>query len=215
MSLLQNLRTRWSEKSSDWLIRRNTMLGPARIQSLSRLAQRIEDEQIPGDVVECGVYRGGSAAIFARRATHSRLGRTVWLFDIFQGMPPATASDGPEADSWVGNLRSSPQRVERLLRRTGADMSRVRIVPGLFQDTFPKVHIPRIALLNMDADWYESIKLCLETFYDAVAVGGFVSIDDYRLWPGCQQAVDEFIRKRQLTIRMQQVDEGASWFQKS
>ncbi len=215
MSLLEDLRTRWSEKSSDWLIRRSTMLGPARIQSLSRLAQRIEDEQIPGDVVECGVYRGGSAAIFARRATHSRLGRTVWLFDAFRGMPPATASDGPEADSWVGNLRSSPRRVERLLRRTGADMSRVRIVPGLFQDTFPTAHIPRIALLNLDADWYESIKLCLETFYDAVAVGGFVSIDDYRLWPGCQQAVDEFIRKRQLTIRMQQVDEGASWFQKS
>jgi O-methyltransferase len=215
MSLLEDLRTRWSEKSSDWLIRRSTMLGPARIQSLSRLAQRIEDEQIPGDVVECGVYRGGSAAIFARRATHSRLGRTVWLFDAFRGMPPATASDGPEADGWVGNLRSSPRRVERLLRRTGADMSRVRIVPGLFQDTFPTAHIPRIALLNLDADWYESIKLCLETFYDAVAVGGFVSIDDYRLWPGCQQAVDEFIRKRQLTIRMQQVDEGASWFQKS
>ena len=77
MSLLQDLRTQWSEKSSAWLIRRNTMLGPARIQNLSRLAQRIEDEQIPGDVVECGVYRGGSAAILARRATHSRLARTV------------------------------------------------------------------------------------------------------------------------------------------
>lgn len=215
MSLLQNLRTRWNEKSSEWLIRRKTMLGPARIQSLSRLAQRIEDEQIPGDVVECGVYRGGSAAILARRATHSRLERTVWLFDTFQGMPPATASDGPEADSWVGNLRSSPQRVERLLRRTGADMSRVRIVQGLFQDTFPTAHIPRIALLNMDADWYESIKLCLERFYDAVAVGGFVSIDDYELWPGCRQAVDEFIANRKLAIRMEHVGEGASWFQKS
>ncbi|MGA2302279.1 MAG: TylF/MycF/NovP-related O-methyltransferase [Candidatus Acidiferrum sp.] len=215
MSLLQNLRTQWSAKYSAWLIRRSTMLGPERIQNLSRLAQRIEDEQIPGDVVECGVYRGGSAAILARRATHSRLGRTVWLFDTFQGMPPATASDGPEADSWVGNLRSSPRRVERLLRRTGADVSRVRIVPGLFQDTFRATHIREIALLNIDADWYESVKLCLETFYDAVARGGIVSIDDYGLWPGCRQAVDEFIQNRQLAIRMQRVDESARWFQKS
>ncbi|HXR33881.1 MAG TPA: TylF/MycF/NovP-related O-methyltransferase [Verrucomicrobiae bacterium] len=214
MSLLQELRTRWSEKWSDWLIRRNTMLGPARRQNLARLAQRIEDEQIPGDVVECGVYRGGSAAILARRATHSRLGRTVWLFDAFQGMPPATATDGPEADSWVGNLRSSPRRVERLLRRTGAEMTRVRIVPGLFQETFPAVRIAQIALLNIDADWYESVKLCLETFYDAMAVGGIVSIDDYGLWPGCRQAVDEFIEKRKLAIRMERVDESARWFQK-
>jgi O-methyltransferase len=215
MSLLQNLRTQWSEKYCAWLIRRNTMLGPERIESLLRLAQRIEDEEIPGDVVECGVYRGGSAAILARRATHSRLGRTVWLFDAFRGMPPATATDGPEADSWVGNLRSSPRRVERLLRRTGAEMSHVRIVPGLFQETFRATHISQIALLNIDADWYESVKLCLETFYDAVARGGIVSIDDYGLWPGCRQAVDELIQKRQLAIHLQRVDESASWFQKS
>jgi len=215
MTLLQNLRTRWSEKASDWLIRRNTMLGHERLQNLARLAQRIEDEQIPGDVVECGVYRGGSAAILARSATHSQLGRTVWLFDAFQGMPSATAKDGPEAGSWVGNLRSSPQRVERLLRRTGAQMTRVRIVPGLFQETFRATHIPRIALLNIDADWYESVKLCLETFYDAVSPGGFVSIDDYGLWPGCRQAVDEFIETRKLAIRMERVEETAGWFQKS
>ena len=116
------------------LIRRNTMVARARIQNLERLAQRIEDEQIPGDVVECGVYKGGTAAILARQATHSKLPRTVWLVDTFQGMPAATEADGPGAASWVGSLTSSPKRVERLLRRTGADLSGVRIgtrnVPG-------------------------------------------------------------------------------------
>jgi O-methyltransferase len=215
MTLLQNLKSRWAEKRIAWLIRRNTMVGPERIQNLSRLAQRIEDEQIPGDVVECGVYRGGTAAILARLATHSRLPRTVWLFDYFQGMPPATAADGPEAPSWVGNLISSPRRVELLLRRTGADLSRVRIVPGLFQETFPRVHIPQIALLNIDADWYESVKLCLETFYDAVAKGGFVSLDDYGAWPGCRLAVDEFFQNRHLTMALHPVDQFAHWFQKA
>jgi hypothetical protein len=211
MNFLQNLKSR----RIAWLIRRNTLVGPERIQNLSRLAQRIEDERIPGDVVECGVYKGGTAAILARSATRSSLPRTVWLFDIFKGMPPATPADGPEADSWVGNLVSSPARVEKLLRRTGADLSRVRIVPGLFQDTFPSVRIPQIALLNIDADWYESVKLCFDTFYDAVVPGGFISLDDYGVWPGCRRAVDEFFQSRSLSYSLQRVDEAAHWFQKS
>lgn len=215
MTLLQDLKSRLTEKRIAWLIRRNTMVGPERIQNLSRLAQRIEDEQLPGDLVECGVYKGGTAAILARLATHSCLPRTVWLFDAFQGMPAATAADGPEAPSWVGGLTSSPRRVARLLRRTGADLSRVRIVPGLFSDTFPAVHIPQIALLNIDADWYESVKLCLETFYNAVVPRGFISIDDYGAWPGCRRAVDEFFQNRQLPFPLQPVDQTARWFQKS
>jgi O-methyltransferase len=215
MTLLKNLKSQLSQKRIAWLIRRNTMVGPERIQNLSRLAQCIEDERIPGDVVECGVYKGGTAAILARSATRSRLARTVWLFDTFQGMPPATSADGPEAASWVGNLSYSPARVQNLLRRTGADLSRVRIVPGLFQDTFPSVHIPQIALLNIDADWYESVKLSLETFYNAVVPSGFVSIDDYGAWPGCRLAVDEFFQNRHLSFPLQRVDETAHWFQKT
>lgn len=190
------------------------MVGPARIENLTRLARLIEDEQIPGDVIECGVYRGGTAALLARSATHSRLPRTVWLFDSFRGMPPATAPDGPGAAGWVGKLSSSPGKVQRLLRRVGADLSRVRIVPGLFEDTFPSVHIPQVALLNIDADWYESVKLCLETFYDAVVPRGFISLDDYGAWPGCRLAVDEFFRRHSLSFPLHPVDETAHWFQK-
>jgi O-methyltransferase len=210
MKLLEILKSR----RIAWLIRHNTMVGPERIANLARLAQRIEDEQIPGDVVECGVYKGGTAVILARQATHSALPRTVWLFDSFQGMPPATAADGPGALPWVGSLTSSPQRVSRLLRRTGADLARVRIVPGLFQDTFPSVRIPQIALLNLDADWYESVKVCLETFYNAVVPRGFISIDDYGDWQGCRLAVDEFFQRRQLPFTLHRVDQTAHWFQK-
>ena len=211
--LLQTWLARLAEYRVSRLIRRNTMVTPDRIQSLARLAQRLEDEQIPGDIVECGVYKGGTAALLARTATHSSLPRTVWLFDVFRGMPPATAADGPGAADWVGNLKSSTRRVERLLRRTGADLSRIRIVPGLFQQTFASVRIPQIALLNLDADWYESVKLCLETFYDSVAPRGFISIDDYGSWPGCRLAVDEFFRARSLSFPLHAVGE-AHWVQK-
>ena len=210
MTLLQALKSRYA----DSLIRRKTMVGPERIANLARLAQRLEDEQIPGDVVECGVYKGGTAVLLARSATHSALPRTVWLFEVFDGMPPATDVDGPEAASWVGNLVSSPQKVCRLLRRTGADLSRVRIVPGLFQHTFPSVRIPQIALLNIDAGWYESVKLCLETFYNAVVPRGFISLDDYGAWPGCRLAVDQFFQSRHLSFPLIPADREAHWFQK-
>lgn len=210
MKFIESLKSRYA----DSLIRRKTMVGPERIANLARLARRLEDEQIPGDVVECGVYKGGTAAILARSATHSALPRTVWLFDVFDGMPPATALDGPGAEDWVGNLVSSPQKVSSLLRRTGSDLSRVRIVPGLFQHTFPSVRISQIALLNIDADWYESVKLCLETFYNAVVPRGFISLDDYGAWPGCRLAVDEFFRLHQLSFPLIPADREAHWFQK-
>jgi len=214
LTLLSNLKARFAEQRFTRLVRRNTMLTPERIASLASLARRLEDEGIPGDVVECGVYRGGSAALLARTVTHSRLPRTLWLFDVFSGMPPASAADGPEARTWVGNLKSSAGRVARLLRCTGADLSRVRIVPGLFQDTFPAARIPQIALLNLDADWYESVKLCLEIFYDSIVPGGFISLDDYGAWPGCRLAVDEFFRARALSFPLHPVDHTARWFQK-
>ena len=93
-------------------------------------------------------------------------------------------------------------------------MERVKIVAGWFQETFPTVTIPKIALLNIDADWYESVKLCLETFYDAVMPGGYVSFDDYGHWPGCKKAVDEFFEARRLPYRLQAVDYTARWFRK-
>jgi hypothetical protein len=76
------------------------------------------------------------------------------------------------------------------------------------------VEIPQIALLNIDSDWYESVKICFEKFYDAVTPGGFVSIDDYGAWPGCRLAVDEFFQRRGLRHTMVRVDSTASWFQK-
>ena len=192
-----------------------TLVGPERIRSLYDLARRIETEVIPGDVVECGVCNGGTAAILAHFATHSRLERTAWLFDSFEGMPQPTGEDGEDALEHVGKEVGDIENVRLVLRLVGANMRHVRIVKGWFQDTFRTVTIPRIALLNIDADWYEAVKLCLETFYDAVVPGGFISIDDYGHWPGCKQAVDEFFKARHLNYELNEVDYTARWFQKS
>jgi O-methyltransferase len=191
-----------------------TMVGTARMWSLYELAQRIETENLPGDVVECGVCNGGTAAILAQSCTHSPRGRTLWLFDSFQGMPTPTEKDSKEAWDWVGKVVGDPRAVRRVLRRVGANQRRVRISAGWFQETFPQADIPRIALMNIDADWYDSVTLCLNTFYDAVVPGGFISFDDYGHWPGCRRAVDDFLARRELDVKLVEVDYSARWFQK-
>lgn len=214
LTAFSRARNRWIERRLTKKILPHTLVSPERIHSLYVLAQRIEEEEVPGDVIECGVYKGGTAALLARVATRSKMDRTIWLFDSFQGMPPTTDVDGNAANEWIGKLASSPDTVRHVLKRGGADLKRVRIVPGLFQETFKKVQIPRIALLNLDCDWYESVKLCVHKFYDSVVPGGFVSFDDYGYWPGCKLAVDEFFNERGLTYKLHEVDESARWFQK-
>jgi O-methyltransferase len=145
--------------------------------------------------------------------------RTVWLLDSFQGMPKVTpeddkSRDGQTAESHVGKEVGDPERVKQVLGKVRADMKHIRILPGWFQDTFSSVTTKEIAILNIDADWYESVKLCLNTFYDRVVQGGFVSFDDYGYWPGCRRAVDEFFHARQLPYRLTPVDGEAHWFRK-
>ena len=215
MKLLRNIQNRIEERRVTRLVRTHTLVGPERIHNLCALAQRIEEERIPGDVIECGVYNGGTAAILARMATRSKMDRTVWLFDSFQGMPQTNEKDGEQAREYVGKVVGRLDQVRKLLQRAEANMSRVKIVAGMFQDTFPKVDIRQIALLNLDCDWYESINLCLEKFYDSVVPGGFVSIYDYGHWPGCREAVDTFFKERSLSYELRHVDYSARWFQKS
>ncbi len=219
MNLIERLQETLFEPRIANVVRPYTLVGRERIRNLYRLARRIEAEKIPGDVVECGVCNGGTAAILARSATRSALGRTVWLLDSFQGMPTVAPEDGAACDrepaeAHVGKEVGDIFRVREVLRRVGADMNRVRIVAGWFQETFPTLCVERIALLNIDADWYESVKLCLETFYERVVSGGFVSIDDYGHWPGCRKAVHEFLDSRGLSYKLHEVDYTARWFQK-
>ena len=90
--------------------------------------------------------------------------------------------------------------------------SRVNIIPGWFHETFPAVTIPKIAVLHIDVDWYESVKLCLEKFYDNVQLGGYVVFDDYNDWQGCKLAADEFIQERNLKVELINMKQGGVTF---
>ncbi len=168
-----------------------TQVNTTRQRNLFRLSEIIEHEQIPGAIVECGVLDGGAAALMACVTASS--GRAVHLFDAWEGLPQATPQDGEHAASWTGEVVGSPARVAAVMRKLSIEPWRIMIHRGWFNETFPITNIPQIALLHIDADFYEPTKLCLDRWYPHISPGGFVQIDDYDSFAGCRMAVDEFL----------------------
>jgi O-methyltransferase len=191
-----------------------TALLPFRLASLYRLSREIDRFSIAGDVVECGVYNGGSAALLASVCTRSQWNRNIWLFDSFEGLPPPTEKDGEKAQSCGWWCHGDLSLVKEIFNKLGIAEPSINIVKGWFHDTFTTVQIGDIALLHIDADWYESVKLCLERFYDNVQPGGYIVIDDYGHWEGCSRATNEFLNERGIEIKLTRVDYTGRYFQK-
>ena len=195
------------------MVRPYTMLSRKRLSTLYDLAGRCDQERIAGAFVECGVWKGGSAAVLCKRAGV----RPVWLFDSFQGCPEPTAEDV----NWrgrrgaKGEARGALQDVLEILRtlRTG---DQAKIVIGYFAETVRREadQIGAISLLHLDADWYESTKTCLEHLYPLVAPGGFVVVDDYGHWWGCQKAMDEYLAARGESPNVNWSDHTGVWWRK-
>lgn len=136
----------------------------------------------------------------------------MWLFDVFSGMPQPGPEDPPEALAHTGTLTTSPQVVEQNLRSAELPIERVIIIPGLYEDTLKNYGPFDIAFLHIDCDWYDSVRLCLETFFDQVVPGGAIVLDDYGHWSGCRKAVDEFIAVRELNVQLRAIDYTSHYF---
>jgi O-methyltransferase len=205
------------------VVRPFTMVGFERLLNAYDLVKRAEAAQLPGAIVECGVYNGGSAAMMAMAASSQR---KIWLFDSFEGLPEPGPRDGAKALLYSGERSSgalkpidrcvgSLEVVRRLfLEELHMDSTRVMFRKGWFQETLPvaRPEIGPIAVLRLDGDWYDSTLVCLEHLYDLVVTGGFVIIDDYGYWEGCRQAVDEFLSRRDLNVALIPIDDSGRWF---
>ena len=201
-------------------VRPYTMVTEDRIRNIYDLASDLEKRGVRGAFVECGVWRGGCAAVMAAVAKRARSGRLLWLFDSFEGLPEPTEKDGQMAAEYSGTTRGELRPIERLVAplddvrtimgRLGIDPATVVVRKGWFQDTLPaaRSEIGPIALLRLDGDWYESTKVCLQNLYDEVVPGGHVVFDDYDYWEGCRRAVDEFLAERGIQTALQPVHRG-------
>lgn len=197
-------------------VEKYTMVHVTKRKVLYTLTKDIDKLNVPGDIVECGSYNGGSAALMAYVLRNSQAQRNIWLFDSFEGLPVPTEKDGQRVSQlyYKGWCKGNVSNVMEIFKKLSIPKDRIHITKGWFHDTFPAVHIPQIALLHLDADWYESIKLCLEKFYDCVQPGGFIVIDDYDIWEGCAKAVDEFIKNRNLSEGFIKKERTEWYFQK-
>ncbi|MDQ3675434.1 MAG: TylF/MycF family methyltransferase [Actinomycetota bacterium] len=193
-----------------------SLVTPLNLHLLRELVQRLGRLGIDGDIVECGVYRGGSAAVMgsAMVALTDERPRKLWLFDSFAGMPPAGERDGEFSHTLEGAYVGSQQETRRLLGQAGVPEDRFEIVTGFYADTFATIKTPRTALLHVDCDFYEPVKLTLEKFYPRLSPGGFVVLNDYGIYKGARTATDEFFDAHGLDIEPVAVDPTASFFQK-
>ncbi len=175
------------------VVPRHTMIAPRLLFAMADLAKACRD--VPGDIVECGVWNGGSLALLA-----SAMGgtRDAWAFDSFEGLPRPTEKDPGivRANYFRGWNAGSPVRVAEAWARCGLPPDRLHVVPGWFEQTFPRTEIPAIAVLHIDADWHDSVLLCLERWYDRVEKGGVVILNDWNLYAGADRAVADFLARR-------------------
>lgn len=206
-----------------------TMAGYKRLSNAYELAREAEKKQLQGAFVECGVWKGGAAGAMGYVAEKEGKNRQIWLFDSFEGLPEPTKEDGTIARSYAkgrdsGNLASigecvGPLEDVKRLFLSVLDLNgeNVHIEKGWFQETLPQARqkVGPIAILRLDADWYESTRVILENLYDNVVPGGYVIIDDYGHWEGCRKAVDEFMAKRNIQAKLKQIDYTGFYFIKS
>lgn len=173
--------------------------GSAHVGIVLDLLDRTRD--VPGDVAECGVYRGGTLVPITLAVRHHRRPRHVFGFDSFQGFDDTVEIDVALGGQEDGTRRvhgfddTSRDLVQRKIDWLGLG-STATLVPGYFQDTLaPAVADRTFAFVHLDCDLYQSYKDCLEFFWPRVAPGGIVLFDEYDdpSWPGCNLAVDEFV----------------------
>jgi hypothetical protein len=192
----------------------HTMIGRARLDNVHRCLDVILEEGIPGDLIECGVWRGGTT-VFMRGflAAHGVEERCVWVADSFQGFPKPIGQEDEELDlTMEPSLAVDRATVEDLFERYGLRDARVRFLEGWFRDTLPSAPIDKLALLRIDGDLYSSTMDVLESCYDSVVSGGFVIVDDYGFVPQCRRAVDEFRARRGITDAPVPIDwTGVFW----
>jgi O-methyltransferase len=200
-----------------------TMTSPERVFMCARATEYVVQHGIPGDIVECGVWRGGSMMAIA--LTLLRQGdqtRDLYLFDTFEGMPPPTAQDvdfkgrdaasqvvsGTQADgrSW---LYASLEDVREAVLSTGYDAARVHFVKGKVEDTLPDRAPQQISLLRLDTDWYESTRHELLHLYPRLARAGVLILDDYGHWQGARQATDEYLAEQRIPMLLNRIDRTA------
>ena len=198
-----------------------TMTSPERIFALVEAVAYVCENNIAGDFVECGVWKGGSSAAIAKTLVHlGQTQRTLWMYDTFDGMSAPTDSDvdflGQTADTLLDQqdvadaasvwCRSPLEEVKETMSQTGYPMEYIQFIQGKVEETLPQQAPKCVSLLRLDTDWYESTRCELEILFPCLQAGGVLIIDDYGHWQGCRKAVDEYFQQQKIAMMLNRID---------
>ncbi len=202
-----------------------TLCDSPRVKNALDLVEYVIQNNIPGDLVEIGVFKGGIIMAMALKCQQLGASRTIHAYDTFTGMTPAKEEDvnihnlpatellNPRSQLYSPGLLcdSSLESTKENISKTG--YSNIQYHKGDIVKTLPYQIPNEIAVLRLDTDWYESTKFELEHFEPKVSQNGFVSIDDYGHWKGCRKAVDDFLQKHPYNLLP--IDYTGVYWQKS
>lgn len=203
-------------------VNETTMTSPARVNTLINAVKYISENKINGAIVECGVWRGGSimAAALTLNVLEEQT-REIYLYDTFSGMSqPGTHDLSSSRESSIEKkfqesrisddlstwCYSPVEEVKNNVFSTNYPQHLFIFVEGKVEDTIPNVLPDSIAILRLDADWYESTKHELVHLYPLLVKNGILIIDDYGHWEGAKQAVDEYIKDKKLKLFLNRID---------
>jgi O-methyltransferase len=193
-----------------------TMTTPERVYALIHAVRYVTANRIPGAMVECGVWKGGSMAAVAKTLIAAGdLQRELYLFDTFQGLPAPTSSDidysGKKAAEVIAAdpayLCVAPlDMVRTVMNGTEYPAECIHYVQGRVEETIPAEAPECISLLRLDTDWYESTKHELTHLFPRLSRNGVIIIDDYGHWAGSRQACDEYFSEQRVPILLNRID---------
>lgn len=208
------------EEGRGWPDLAHTMIGMSRLDNLRHCIETVIKEEVPGDLIETGVWRGG-ACIFMRGIlkAHGCTDRRVWVADSFAGLPAPNASRAPadkgDKHHRYDQLAVSLEQVQENFRTYGLLDDQVRFLKGWFKDTLPTAPITQLAVCRLDGDMYESTDDALQSLYGRLAPGGFLIVDDYGAVPACKQAVEDFRNANGIDEPLERIDwTGVFWRKK-
>ena len=205
------------DDGNDWPPSAETMVGRKRLANVRACVESVLADEIPGDLIETGVWRGGVTILMrgilaAWGDTHRR----VWVADSFQGLPVPDVEAFPADEghdlSGVSALAVSSEQVKANFARYDLLDDQLQFLEGWFKDTLPTAPVEQLAVLRLDGDLYESTMDALDALYPKLSVGGYVIIDDYGAWEPCRAAVDEYRHTHAITDEIIEVDwAGIYW----
>jgi hypothetical protein len=188
------------------IVKPYTMTSEERITALYNTLEYIRINNIPGDIVECGVWKGGNILGCIEYMNFYKMDKEVWLYDTFNGMTGTTDVDvdmnGVSGELWKGLCNSPLLEVQSIMNQSSYNKDKLHYIIGDISETLNNIsNIPKsISLLRLDTDWYASTKKEMEILYPILSQNGVLIVDDYGHWKGAKKAIDEYFINQNINI---------------